>query len=149
MSDEIQEMSITTMPFAIYEVKEAEIKTPMGPRNVRILTKIGEHMQNVPEEIAPQLKEVKEFNRDILVEGRGQVIAETSQGIMPHPIAFLFDEGITTFTEAFARFDEHMEKEIMRRQQAAQQQKQKIQLAGADQLNAINADASRGMKIAR
>jgi hypothetical protein len=131
------------VPFAIYERQSFEVKTPIGPRVVTSLTKIGEYKQNLPKELADEISKVDAFNRSCMYEGSATVLAQTQYGIQPHQILFLFADDVKTVQQAFDRFDEHMEKEIQR--QEAESSKQKVMAASKSDLAALDS-MTRGRK---
>lgn len=129
------------LELAIYEVKQYEVKSPLGPRQVRVHTKSGAIQQEVPDEAANELKGIREINSDLLIEGVGHILVQTQRGIMPQPIGFPFGPEITTYVQAFEQFDKYLEQQIKRLQE--EQQKQQIGTASADDLRRIDAAAKR------
>ena len=75
---------------AVYEVKNYEVKSPLGPRQVRVYTRISTIKEDVPEEVAKELTGIREINSDCLIEGIGQVLVQNQHGVYPQPVGFTF-----------------------------------------------------------
>jgi hypothetical protein len=100
--------------FAIREVKSFETRTPLGPKRISIYTKTGEIEEEIPDDIADDVKEVPDFaSADIIVEGSGLVWIDMGNGQRhPQNVSFRFPDEITTVEQAYERFDEFFKKEI-------------------------------------
>ena len=130
--------------FAISEVKMFEVKTPLGPRQVRVYKKVGAVTQEVPDEIAAEIDSMGFFNKDSYVEGVGQVLVQSQGRVFPQPLSFVFGDEITTFEQAFAAFDKYMNVEVQHLQE--EQKASKIKTATENDLRAIDAARERAQK---
>ena len=136
-------MKTVSKAFAIYRVESFQAKTPMGVREVRKFSRESEVVHELPEEVVEQLNKISAFNQESLFEGTGQVLAQTQQGVFPHPVNFIFADDVKSVQEAFDRFDEHMEREVQKLQEAQAAQSPGIQRAGADTLRKLDAAARK------
>ncbi len=123
---------------AVYEVKNYEIKSPLGPRQVRVYTRISIHKEDVPDEVAKELSGVREINSDILIEGVGQVLVQNQHGVYPQPIGFSFGPEVKNYIEAFEQFDKYMEAHVDHLRKEQQESHQRLSLASEEDLRRID-----------
>jgi hypothetical protein len=127
--------------FSIYKTDSFQVRTPIGLREVNVHKKVGELSEEVPDQIAAEIDKIWHFNADLVVEGTGQILVQTPQGVYPQPITFVFDLDVQDAKTAYARFNEHMEKELNRLR--AEQKKESIVKASEGDLKAIDRMAAK------
>lgn len=132
--------------FAIYQVTNYEVKTPLGPRQVRQHTRVGLIKQDIPDEVAAEVAKHPQFNSESFFEGVGQVLVQTNRGVFPQPVGFVFGEEVTTFQQAYDKFDEYMQKEIKRLQQEANDQRSALAIAPEGVLRQLDAQREKSTK---
>lgn len=128
------------LEFAVRKVETFEIRTPIGPKRIVIHTKVDTVEDEVPDEIATEIKDVPDFNDlDVIIEGVGVVLVSAQNGQrFPQPVQFRFPDDVNTKEDAFARFDECMRAEIERQQEEERKSEQSIQTANEMDLEALN-----------